>query len=212
MPINIDYSKKKISKFDLNLVLFCNDKLNTGNIKKYLTDTELSYVTDLLKTADKKKNIFIFKINSKKNIILISIKNNLKISEVENLGAELYGILSNIKNNEFLILSDSVVGKTNNFLGHLLHGLKLKSYEFKKYKEKKTSKIIKLNIFGEKNIPSKQSQLKFKSLEEGTFTRDLVSEPGNVLHPDEYAKRLGNLKKDGLKINIFDEKKLKNLV
>ena len=67
MPINIDYSKKKISKFDLNLVLFCNDKLNTGNIKKYLTDTELSYVTDLLKTADKKRKIYLFfKINSKK--------------------------------------------------------------------------------------------------------------------------------------------------
>ena len=212
MLINIDYSKRKISKFDLNLVLFCNDKLNVGNIKKYLTDSELSYVTDLLKTVDEKKNIFIFKINSKKNIILISIKNNLKISEVENLGAEFHGILNNIKNNEFLILSDSVVGKINNFLGHFLHGLKLKSYEFKKYKEKKTSKIIKLNISGEKNIPSKQSQLKFKSLEEGTFfTRDLVSEPGNVLHPDEYAKRLANLKKDGLKINIFDEKKLKKL-
>jgi len=42
-------------------------------------------------------------------------------------------------------------------------------------------------------------------------TRDLVSEPGNILHPDEYAKRLKSLKKDGLKINIFDKKKLKKL-
>ena len=42
-----------------------------------------------------------------------------------------------------------------------------------------------------KNKPSTQNQLKFKALEEGTFyARDLVSEPGNVLHPDEYAKRL----------------------
>ena len=24
------------------------------------------------------------------------------------------------------------------------------------------------------------------------FTKDLVSEPGNILHPDEYAKRLTN--------------------
>ena len=29
----------------------------------------------------------------------------------------------------------------------------------------------------------------------GFFTRDLVSEPGNILHPDEYAKRLIKLKK-----------------
>ena len=69
---------------------------------------------------------------------------------------------------------------------------------------------MKIKVIGEKNIPSKQNQIKFKALEEGTFfTRDLVSEPGNVLHPDEYAKRLKILKKDGLKITIFDEKKLK---
>ena len=39
----------------------------------------------------------------------------------------------------------------------------------------------------------------------------MVSEPGNVLHPDEYAKRLKSLKKIGLKINIFDKNKLKKL-
>ena len=49
-------------------------------------------------------------------------------------------------------------------------------------------------------------------MEDGTFyARDLVSEPGNILHPDEYAKRLSSLRKDGLKINIFDQKKLKKL-
>ena len=31
------------------------------------------------------------------------------------------------------------------------------------------------------------------------------------LHPDEYAKRINSLKKFGLKINIYDEKKLKKL-
>ena len=64
-----------------------------------------------------------------------------------------------------------------------------------------------INIYGTKNKPSIQNQLKFKALEEGTFfARDLVSEPGNVLHPDEYAKRLSSLRKFGLKVNIFDEK------
>ena len=43
------------------------------------------------------------------------------------------------------------------------------------------------------------------------FTRDLVSEPGNILHPDEYAKRLLKLKKIGLKVTIYDEKKLKKI-
>ena len=68
------------------------------------------------------------------------------------------------------------------------------------------------NILGTKNKTSTHNQLKFKALEEGTFyARDLVSEPGNILHPDEYAKRLNSLKKDGLKVNIYDKKKLQKL-
>ena len=56
-------------------------------------------------------------------------------------------------------------------------------------------------MIGIKNQPSAKNKLRFKSLEIGNFyTRDLVSEPGNILHPDEYAKRLLSLKKDGLKI------------
>ena len=108
--------------------------------------------------------------------------------------------------------SDSIDSKNDIFLGHFLHGLKLKSYKFNKYKSKKETRIITINVFGNKNKPTPQTQLKFKALEEGTFyARDLVSEPGNILHPDEYANRLNSLRKDGLKINIYDEKKLKKL-
>ena len=79
-------------------------------------------------------------------------------------------------------------------------------------KQKKKTRNIKLNVFGKKNKLSVYHQLKFRALEEGTFyARDLVSEPGNILHPDEYAKRLKSLKKNGLKVNIYDDKKLKKL-
>ena len=212
MTVRINYAKKTFSKSSSNLILFSNDKFSSGAIKKYLSNSEFSYINDLLKTIDVKKNLFVFEVNSKKKIILISIKNNLKISDVESLGAELYGRINQGKNSEYFLNSDSILSKHKNFLGHFLHGLKLKSYEFKKYKTKKEIRIINLNIIGSTNKPSAQNQLKFKALEEGTFyARDLVSEPGNVLHPDEYAKRLNLLKKDGLKVNIYDEKKLKKL-
>ena len=136
----------------------------------------------------------------------------MKTSDIENLGAEFYGRINYGKNSEYFIISDSIESKDKSFLGHFLHGLKLKSYEFKKYKSKKDQRIISVNIIGNKNKPSIQNQIKFKALEEGTFyARDLVSEPGNVLHPDEYAKRINYLKKDGLKVNIYDEKKLNKL-
>ena len=212
MSIKIKYSKRTSNRSSSNVVVFVNDKFKTNNIKKHLSNAEFLYINDLLKTCDVKKNLFVFEATSKKKIVLISIKNNIKSSDIENLGAEFYVKINTGKNSEYTIISDSIVSKEANFLSHFLHGLKLKSYEFKKYKTKKETRIISINIEGNKNKPSPQRQLKFKALEEGTFfARDLVSEPGNVLHPDEYAKRINSLKKDGLKINIYDKKKLKKL-
>ena len=212
MPIKISYSKKTSSKITTNIVLFSDEKFNVSHLKKFISNTELTYIQDLLKTSDLKKDLFVYEVNSKKKIILISIKNNSKSVDMENLGATLYSRINYGKSSEYFLNSDSIVGKNENFLGHFLHGLKLKSYAFNKYKTKKEKRVISINVIGNKNLPSTKIQTKFKALEEGIFcARDLVSEPGNVLHPDEYAKRLNLLKKDNLKINILDEKKLKKL-
>ena len=159
MSIKINYSKKTINKSSTNVVLFSNDKFNISGSKKHLTNSEFSYINDLLKTSDLKKNIFVFEVNSKKKIVLVSIKNNLKSSDIENLGAEFFGRINYGKNSEYFILSDSIVGKYDSFLGHFLHGLKLKSYEFKKYKTKKETRLIHINIIGNKK-PSYGNQLK----------------------------------------------------
>ncbi len=212
MSVKINYTKQTTSKSSTNIVLFSDEKFKLNGVKKYLSNNEFSYVSELLKTSDLKKNLFVFEVNSKKKIILLSIKNKTKTSDFENLGGEFYNRINYGKNSEYSIISDSVDNKFKNFLGHFLHGLKLKSYEFNKYKTKKNLRQISINIVGNKNKPSSSNQIKFKALEEGTFyARDLVSEPGNILHPDEYAKRISSLRKDGLKINIYDEKKLKKL-
>ena len=137
MSIKINYQNKSNGKISSNHVLFTDDKFNINSLKKHLSsESEFTYINDLLKTNDLKKNLLVFELNSKKKIILISIKNNLKTFEIENLGAEFYGRINYGKKSEYTISSDSVVGKYNNFLAHFLHGLKLKSYEFKKYKTK----------------------------------------------------------------------------
>ena len=212
MTVKISYLNRKINELSSNLVLFTNERFDIKSLKKNLSSSEFSYIGELLKTSDLKKKILVFEVNSKKKIILVSIKNNLKTSDIESLGAEFYGRVNYGKNQEYFLNSDSTSIKYKEFLGHFLHGLKLKSYEFKKYKTKKETRVISINVIGFKNKPSQKTQLKFKALEDGTFyARDLVSEPGNILHPDEYAKRLNSLRKDGLKVNIYDKKKLKKL-
>ena len=66
MSIKINYSKKQTAKFSGNLVLFTDEKFSTNVIKKDLSNSELSYINDLLKNSDLKKNLFVFEVNSKK--------------------------------------------------------------------------------------------------------------------------------------------------
>ena len=212
MSLKINYKNGDPKKTQNNLVLFADDKFNIRPLKKYLSSTEFSYINDLLKSSDLNKNLLVFEINSKKNIVLVSIKKSIKNSDIENLGAEFYKRINNGKSSEYFINSESLISKFENFIEHFLHGLKLKSYEFNKYKSKKKSRIISINVIHKKNNLLTKNKLKFEALEQGTFyARDLVSEPGNILHPDEYAKRINSLKKIGLKINIYDKKKLKKL-
>ena len=212
MSIQINYKNRDFQKSPANLLLFTDENFNISGLRKYISDKEFSYISDLLKTSDLKKNLLVFEINSKKTIFLISIKKNLKSSDVESLGAKFHGFINYDKKDDYFVNSDSINSKIKNFVGYFMHGLKLKSYEFNVYKSKKVKKFVSVNVIGDKNKISSQDQLRFRALEEGTFfARDLVSEPGNILHPDEYAKRLNSLKKIGLKINIYDQKKLKKL-
>ena len=211
MSVQINYKNNSSNTKSSNLVLFVDEKFNISSLKKHISRSEFSFISDLLKTKDQKKKIVAFDINSKRKIILVSLKENLSSSELENLGAKFYDTFKDSKQQEYSLNSDSVNFKLKNKIGYFLHGLKLKSYKFEKYKTKKTKKEILITVTG-KQKPSKIDLIKFKAIENGTFyTRDLVSEPGNILHPDEYAKRLNSLRKDGLKVNIYDDKKLKKL-
>ena len=211
MTIQINYSNSSYKKKALNLVFFTDESFKITILKKYLTDKEYSFISDLLKSRDKKRKILNFEISSKKKIIFVSFSKKITNSEVENLGGKFCDLFKENKINEYLINSDTVSNKLKNFVGYFLHGIRLKSYKFEKYKTKKNDKKISFTVIG-KNKPNLQDQIKFKAIEEGTFyTRDLVSEPGNILHPDEYAKRLKLLSRVGLKINIYDDKKLKQM-
>ena len=66
MSIKINYLQKRSDKSSSNLVLFSNDKFNIAGLKKYLSNSEFSYINDLLKTSDLKKNLFVFELTSKK--------------------------------------------------------------------------------------------------------------------------------------------------
>ena len=68
MTTKINYSNKLSSKTSTNLVLFVDEKFNINNLKKYVSNSEFSYLNDLLKTSDLKKNLLVFEVSSKRKI------------------------------------------------------------------------------------------------------------------------------------------------
>ncbi len=214
MSVQVFY-KNKAKLSDLGVVaLFANEKFEIKNIRSFFSKNEALLIEKISKKKNNtKENIISFNINDKTTIILISIKKNLKRSDVETLGAQLYNFIKKDGIKNLSVFSESISNKPGkDFISRFIHGLRLKSYEFNIYKSKKIKNNITINLIGKQSPLSQKNKSKFRALEEGTFfTRDLVSEPGNILHPDEYAKRLIKLKKHGLKVTIYDKKKLKKL-
>jgi len=213
MSIKINYSNYSKDKTANAYTLFTKENFNTKYIVTFFSNSEITYIQNILKKRDLKKNILSFDLNSKTKIILIDIKNNLELSDIEYMGAEFFTFIKSNNIKELSINPLSIQSKPeNDFIGRFLHGFKLKAYEFNVYKAKKNKNEILINILGQKNKITIKNEIKFKALEEGTnFARDLVSEPPNVLNPKEYVSRLLKLKRLGIKVTVYNEIQLEKL-
>ena len=63
MTVQVLYKNKDNSN---NQVFFVEEGFNISEIKKSISNAEFSYIKDLSKTSDLKKNLLVFEINSKK--------------------------------------------------------------------------------------------------------------------------------------------------
>ena len=193
-----------------SIIFLANEHSEIRNINKILNLSKNNLFKKNLKNNNKKKEIFSFDISHNQKIIIISLKKNHK--SYEKTGAKLFEFLKNENLNKIHIFGDSIENSNKiRCLHELVHGMKLKSYCFDKYLTKKNSDTLNINIITKEKINLRLIK-NFNAIEKGVnLTKDLVSEPGNVLHPDEYARRLIYLKKIGLKITVYNTAKLKKL-
>ena len=205
MKLKLDFVNKVPKEAIDNEIILVKDRAVKNKILKY---SNKSLFKDKLFLEKK----FSVKNIKDKNYIFVNCMKAKTSLDYEKLGSQLYIFLKNNKiERSFFISSSSFL--TNVQLEKLLHGAQLKSYEFNVYKSDKTKfETNNLYIVGTKSKNSNLLRNKLNSLLEGVFlTRDLVSEPGNVLHPDEYARRIVKLRKFGLKVTVYDQKKLKKM-
>ncbi len=214
MTLKINYldRQKGPSK---NTALFLDKESNISDFRGIFDDKINNKILNYLKSNKKTQKSKIASLNLEfdQNVMIILIVNKNDSQQAEQLGSKFYDYIKGNDIDNVLILGSSFSSIKNKIkLDEFLHGAELKSYEFNLYKTKKTNKIINFNILKSKNIINEKIKTKLDAILKGVnLTRDLVSEPGNILTPDEYTKRLLKLKKHGLKITVYDKKKLKNL-
>jgi len=199
LKINFVTKKPKLS-FKNELIFIKNKNFKIGNLK----------ITEVLKNEIFKEKKILQVNNNFTKFILVNCIDINKTSDFENLGSKLFSFLRENKIRDIFL--NSIIQKITELqVERILHGATLKSYSFDVYKTKKNEKeLINIYLFGH----NKNNKLKTRldALAAGIIlTRDLVSEPGNILHPDEYAKRILKLKKCGIKVTVYDKKKLKKM-
>ncbi|OCW83430.1 peptidase M17 [Pelagibacteraceae bacterium GOM-A4] len=205
MKLKLDFVTKVPKVAKDNEVILLNNKTTQNKIVKSLKKSLFSNKLFL------ERKFLIQNINEKIYIFVNCTKSKTSL-DYEKLGSNLFLFLKNNKI-EKSFFETNLSKITNVQLEKFLHGAQLKSYEFNVYKTDKSKNLItNLYVVGHKSKKTNLLRNKLNSLLEGVFlTRDLVSEPGNVLHPDEYARRIVKLRKFGLKVTVYNQKKLKKM-
>ncbi|MGQ9368893.1 leucyl aminopeptidase [Azospirillum sp. A39] len=98
----------------------------------------------------------------------------------------------------------------------LAFGARLRAYRFDRYrtKEKKEAKpsLKKVTVLTEAADAAKKAFARLDAVADAVcYTRDLVSEPANVLHPESLAERCKDLAELGVQVEVMDLKRLKKL-
>ena len=193
------------SRNNFSLLPFSKSELNIDNetIKKFIVNNH----------SDDKEIIY-FNTSTFKRVFIVDVGKVNSFFDIEKLGGKFFEILKKSKYKDVSFSEQNIIKIFKNdysYFEHFVYGVKLKSYTFKKYKTNFKNQEINFSLFANKKINLKTSK-KLNALLEGIkFTKDLVSEPGNILHPDEYVNRIKKLKSFGLKISILDNNKLKKL-
>jgi leucyl aminopeptidase len=137
----------------------------------------------------------------------------------QSAGGAVVAALAKSGETDVSVLVESIEGSRMSpaeIAANLAFGARLRSYRFDKYrtKEKKdakpTLKRMHLLVTGARSAKAIFARL--DAVAEGVvLTRDLVSEPANILYPETLADRCQELTAEGVAVEILDETRLRKL-
>ena len=117
------------------------------------------------------------------------------------------------------VLVDGIDGssmKAGDAAANLAYGANLRSYRFDKYKtqlkDDAKPSVKTMKVLSRATGAARKAYAPLAKIADGvTLTRDLVSEPPNVLYPESLANRCKELSKLGVKVQILGEAQMKRL-
>ena len=200
--------------------IFVNEKYQYKDKRDIIPSGSIQKINSFLKLQKtNKEEISSFDVSDKQKCFVIKVKSNFESYWPQENGGSFLSYLKQFKSIKKIDFYPDTLDIENerltNFFSQFIFGFNLKSYSFNKYKtSNKEKNNVKINF----NVVSKNKEkiLKkyqyYNSIKEGVFlTRDLVSEPPNILNPKTYVKEIESLKKLGLKVKSYNEKELKKL-
>jgi leucyl aminopeptidase len=145
--------------------------------------------------------------------------NALDALAAQAIGGRLVAHTNSTGDNALAIGIDAIPGASLSpaeMAAHMAFGARLRAYRFDKYrtKEKPEQKptLKKLTLLVEDPAAAKKLFEPLDRLVDGVvFTRDLVSEPANVIYPESLAEQAKTLEELGVKVEILGEKEMKKL-
>lgn len=191
------------------------DRAAYGKIKKAIASSRFEAKTKQLLTILAPEGM------QYDQLILVGLGKGKDITELtyEQVGGAIIGELNRLGVKQASLLVNYARGSNVEEPAaavRLATGAALKSYRFDKYltKEEKSSKPTLESLTVAVN-EARQATEAFeieKHIMAGVFmARDLVNEPGNILHPESYAEICQGLEKEGLKVKVLGEAEMKKM-
>jgi leucyl aminopeptidase len=165
--------------------------------------------------GEKGEQLFLTSLSEEKviNIIVLGLgKDALLANDMVALGGKITAALKSYKITEASIILDYDA----EMLAHVAQGMLLRDYTFDKYKTKKEQNKKKpINAIRFVTANSASAQEKFRILEciaRGVYlTRDLVTEPPNVIYPETLAAKCQELTKLGVDVEVLSPEDMQKL-
>lgn len=144
-------------------------------------------------------------------------ESDLNALAYQNLGAKIVASAnaSGTKSVEVIIDSAKKV-KPAEAIASVAYGVRLRSYYFGKYFTKKKvdekPSLASANFVVKDDKAAKKIYAEFDKIADGVdLTRDVVTEPANVLYPESFAAECRKLSKLGVKVEVLNEAQMKKL-